>query len=124
MVIMRNRIKNILILLILILFLLFVLNVPVTCIFKSVTGISCPACGMTRAFISILHFNFFYAFLLNILSIPLFILICISIIIMIIEILENQFNYIPKLLNFLGKHWYIFIILLIISFIWNNICLI
>ena len=47
----------------LILFLLFVLNIPVTCIFKSVTGISCPACGMTRAFISILHLNFLNAFL-------------------------------------------------------------
>ena len=63
MVIMKNRIKNVLILLILILFLLFVLNIPVTCIFKSVTGISCPACGMTRAFISILHLNFLNAFL-------------------------------------------------------------
>ena len=116
MVIMKNRIKNVLILLILILFLLFVLNIPVTCIFKSVTGISCPACGMTRAFISILHLNF--------LSIPLFIFICISVIIMIIEIFRNKFNYIPKLLNFLGKYWYIFIILLIISFIWNNMRLI
>ena len=124
MVIMKNRIKNVLILLILILFLLFVLNIPVTCIFKSVTGISCPACGMTRAFISILHLNFFNAFLLNILSIPLFIFICISVIIMIIEIFRNKFNYIPKLLNFLGKYWYIFIILLIISFIWNNMRLI
>lgn len=124
MVIMKNRIKNVLILLILILFLLFVLNIPVTCIFKSVTGISCPACGMTRAFISILHLNFFNAFLLNILSIPLFIFICISVIIIIIEVLRNQFNYIPKLLNFLGKYWYIFIILLIISFIWNNMRLI
>lgn len=124
MVIMKNRIKNVLILLILILFLLFVLNIPVTCIFKSVTGISYPACGMTRAFISILHLNFLNAFLLNILSIPLFIFICISVIIMIIEIFRNKFNYIPKLLNFLGKYWYIFIILLIISFIWNNMRLI
>ena len=124
MVIMKNRIKNVLILLILILFLLFVLNITVTCIFKSVTGISCPACGMTRAFISILHLNFLNAFLLNILSIPLFIFICISVIIMIIEIFRNKFNYIPKLLNFLGKYWYIFIILLIISFIWNNMRLI
>ena len=124
MVIMKNRIKNVLILLILILFLLFVLNIPVTCIFKSVTGISCPACGMTRAFISILHLNFLNAFLLNILSIPLFIFFCISVILMIIEIFRNKFNYIPKLLNFLGKYWYIFIILLIISFIWNNMRLI
>lgn len=114
-----KRTKNILILLILILFLLFVLNVPVTCIFKSVTGISCPSCGMTRAFFAILKFNFVDAFFLNILSIPLFLFIAISVIIMIIEIFRNKFEYVPKLLNFLSKYWYVFIILLILSFIWN-----
>ncbi len=116
---MKNRTKNFLILFILILFLIFVMNVPVTCIFKYVTGISCPACGMTRAFISILQFRFFDAFFLNILSIPLFLFIIISILILIIEIFQNKFNYIPKILNFLGKYWYIIIILLILSFIWN-----
>ena len=121
---MKNRTKNILILFILIVFFLFVLTVPVTCIFKSVTGISCPACGMTRAFISILYFNFIDAFLLNILSIPLFIFLAISVIILIIEIFQNKFDYLPKVINFLGKYWYIFILLLIISFIWNNINLI
>lgn len=114
-----KRTKNILILLILILFLLFILNVPVTCIFKSVTGISCPSCGMTRAFFAILKFNFVDAFFLNILSIPLFLFIAISVIIMIIEIFRNKFEYVPKLLNFLSKYWYVFIILLILSFIWN-----
>lgn len=114
-----KRTKNILILLILILFLLFILNVPVTCIFKSVTGISCPSCGMTRAFFAILKFNFVGAFFLNILSIPLFLFIAISVIIMIIEIFRNKFEYVPKLLNFLSKYWYVFIILLILSFIWN-----
>jgi hypothetical protein len=116
---MKNRTKNILIILIVILFLLFVMNIPVTCIFKSVTGISCPACGMTRAFISIVHFNFIDAFFLNILSIPLFIFMVISIFILIVEIFQNKFNYVPKLLKFFGKYWYIFIILLVISFVWN-----
>ena len=118
---MKNRAKNILILFILIAFLLFVLNIPVTCIFKTVTGISCPSCGMTRAFYSIFKFNFIDAFYLNILSIPLFIFIVLSLVIMIIEIFQNKFEYIPKLLNFFKKYWYIIIILLIISFIWNNI---
>lgn len=116
---MKNRTKNFLILFILSLFLIFVMNVPVTCIFKYVTGISCPACGMTRAFISILHLNFIDAFLLNILSIPLFLFITISIIIIIIEMFQNKFNYIPKLIEFLGKYWYIIIILLVLSFGWN-----
>ncbi len=119
--IMSNRLKNILIISILILFLLFILIVPVACIFKTATGISCPSCGMTRAFYSIFKFNFIDAFYLNILSIPLFIFIVLSLVIMIIEIFQNKFEYIPKLLNFFKKYWYIIIILLIISFIWNNI---
>jgi len=28
------------------------------CIFKNIFGIECPGCGMTRAFLSILHFEF------------------------------------------------------------------
>ncbi len=119
--IMSNRLKNILIISILILFLLFILIVPVACIFKTATGISCSSCGMTRAFYSIFKFNFIDAFYLNILSIPLFIFIVLSLVIMIIEIFQNKFEYIPKLLNFFKKYWYIIIILLIISFIWNNI---
>ena len=119
--IMSNRLKNILIISILILFLLFILIVQVACIFKTATGISCPSCGMTRAFYSIFKFNFIDAFYLNILSIPLFIFIVLSLVIMIIEIFQNKFEYIPKLLNFFKKYWYIIIILLIISFIWNNI---
>ena len=119
--IMSNRLKNILIISILILFLLFILIVPVACIFKTATGISCSSCGMTRAFYSIFKFNFIDAFYLNILSIPLFIFIFLSLVIMIIEIFQNKFEYIPKLLNFFKKYWYIIIILLIISFIWNNI---
>ena len=52
-----NRIKNFIILVILIIFLYTISILPVTCFFKSVTGIYCPACGMTRAFRSILNLN-------------------------------------------------------------------
>ena len=114
-----NRIKNFIILVILIIFLYTISILPVTCFFKSVTGIYCPACGMTRAFRSILNLNFLDAIYFNILSIPLFIFMVISIFILIVEIFQNKFNYVPKLLKFFGKYWYIFIILLVISFVWN-----
>ena len=70
-----NRIKNFIIIITLIIFLYIIAILPVTCIFKSVTGILCPACGMTRAFWFIMNFNFLQATYFNILSIPLF---CVS----------------------------------------------
>jgi len=35
------------------------------CIFKAIFGIECPGCGMTRAFLSILHFDFNMAIAYN-----------------------------------------------------------
>ena len=74
-----NRIKNFIIIITLIIFLYIIAILPVTCIFKSVTGILCPACGMTRAFWSIMNFNFSQATYFNILSIPLFCFLVISV---------------------------------------------
>jgi len=38
------------------------------CPFRSITGLDCPGCGLTRAFIAICHANFAEAFRLNALS--------------------------------------------------------
>lgn len=123
---MQNRRKNIIILTILITFLLILSIIPATCLFKKVTGIYCPACGMTRAFYSIIYnFDLIQAFSYNILSIPLFIFIVSSSFILIYEIITNKFNYIPKLLQLLSNKLvlaFIFIFI-IISFIVNNIYL-
>lgn len=32
------------------------------CMFKNLTGLECPGCGMTRALISIIHFDFVIAY--------------------------------------------------------------
>ena len=123
---MQNRRKNIIILTIIITFLLILSIIPATCLFKKVTGIYCPACGMTRAFYSIIYnFDLIQAFSYNILSIPLFIFIVSSSFILIYEIITNKFNYIPKLLQLLSNKLvlaFIFIFV-IISFIVNNIYL-
>ena len=116
-----NRIKNFIILVILIIFLYTISILPVTCFFKSVTGIYCPACGMTRAFNSILKLDFISALSYNILSIPLFIFIVASIIMLIIDIIKNKFEYIPNVLKFLSKHYVSILILLFISFLFNNL---
>lgn len=119
---MNNRTKNICILVISILFLLMIEFIPVTCLFLQVTGIYCPSCGMTRAFHSILHFDLLQAFHYNILSIPLFIFIITSFLILVYEIIFNKWIYIPKLLNLLSNKGVIIsiIILLVVSFIDNN----
>ena len=116
-----SRLKNCLILFILTLFLLIVKLMPVSCIFHTVSGIYCPACGMTRAFNSILKLDFISALSYNILSIPLFIFIVASIIMLIIDIIKNKFEYIPNVLKFLSKHYVSILILLFISFLFNNL---
>ena len=52
---------------------LLVANTPVSipCLFLWATGIPCPACGMTRAFISLAHFNLRQSFAYH----PLFFLV-------------------------------------------------
>ena len=116
-----NRIKNFIILAILIIFLYTISILPVTCFFKSVTGIYCPACGMTRAFRSILNLNFLDAIYFNILSIPLFIFIAYFSFILVIDLIKNDSIFIPNLLDFFKNYYWIFLILLFISFIFNNL---
>jgi hypothetical protein len=51
----------------------FVAYVPIylPCLFKTLTTIPCPACGLTRAFIFAAHFNIPAAISMNILFLPL-----------------------------------------------------
>lgn len=116
-----NRLKNGLILVVLISFLCFVAIIPVKCVFQTFTGIYCPACGMTRAFISILNFDFLGACYYNLLSIPLFIFLGFSLFMLIKDFVQNRFSYIPSLLSFFEKNVILILTLLIISFVFNNL---
>lgn len=116
-----NRLKNCIILFILISFLCLVANMPVTCIFKTVTGISCPACGMTRSFLCIFQFDFLTSIWHNLLGIPLFIFLAFFSFMLIKDIIKNRFIFIPDLLQFFSKNYSLIITLLSISFIFNNI---
>lgn len=116
-----NRLKNAIILIVLISFLCFVAIMPVTCIFKTVTGICCPACGMTRAFLAIFHLDFLSSIWHNILGIPLFIFLTYSIVMLANDFIKNRFDYIANTLNFLAKHYIFILVLLGISFLFNNL---
>ncbi|MCM8776721.1 MAG: DUF2752 domain-containing protein [Candidatus Omnitrophica bacterium] len=34
-------------------------NLPSLCLYKAIFGIECPGCGITRALLSLLHFNLY-----------------------------------------------------------------
>ena len=76
-----NRLKSGLILIVLISFLAFVAIMPVSCVFHTITGIYCPACGITRAFNELFSLHFQKAYEYNpriIIVAPLMLFIWIS----------------------------------------------
>lgn len=38
---------------------------PTTCVFKMITGLNCPFCGLTRSFVALSHLQFLTAWELN-----------------------------------------------------------
>lgn len=89
--------------------LLGFVNIKTRCIFKMVTGIPCPSCGMTRSYISLLHGNIYKAFFYH----PLFL---IPIILFIMYILKEFSSIIKKIYS--SKYlWIIITILFIIVYI-------
>lgn len=60
---------------------MFLENIGITCPIKFITGISCAGCGMSRAWISLLHFNIHDAFMYH----PLFFLPPVVVIVMLLK---------------------------------------
>lgn len=119
----KNRIINIFILVIVtILFvMLFILKKEIPSMFKSILGISCPGCGMTRAINEIIHLRFINAFKFNILSIPLVIIGSIALFVIIHDTIKNSDIFIQFINKAFTKFWYIFIILIVFSMVINNV---
>ena len=118
-----KRLINILLLIFGISFIWIVTSgiINVYCLFKSLFGIRCPGCGLTRSFRSILSLDFYSAFNYNILGIPLFIVGIIVLISMIIDIIRNDNKTINYIFKFLKNYYIIIIIILVINTIINNI---
>jgi len=119
----KNRLINTAILLSGLLFLFFALYNPFhfTCIFKKIFKISCPACGLTRGFISLLALDFKTALFYNILSFPLLLCGFIIFIFLLKDIISNKISVINFLFKVFEKFYIIIITLLIITMIINNI---
>lgn len=119
----KNIVINVIILSILVIFyiLIYYFNINMECIFKKITGISCPACGLTRGFNELFHFNLLLATKCNILTIPLFIFIVISVIWILFDILKNKNSYTTNIINFFNKYYIYILVILIVTLIVNNI---
>lgn len=95
-------------------------EVHIPCLFKWMTGIPCPGCGMSQAFVKIIHGNIIGAVYDNLLSIPLFIWFMIMPIWLYIDAYKHQ----TTLLQCLTYTWplkYIIICacFILMSWLWN-----
>ena len=105
-----------------VLFLINKVSNIIICPVKYFLGFSCPGCGLTRSFISILNLDFVSAFHYNILSIPLFISIGIYCIFAFADITFNS-NLITKFEQLISKKllYVFYIVIIILSTIFNNV---
>lgn len=116
---MKNRLIKISILFFEAVLLFVLLNFNIGCFFKKNLGIRCPGCGLTRAFVSIFNLDFINAFKYNIISIPLFVFIIISNVLIIYDVIFNKNKFMSFLKQF-NKYYKFILILLIIVTIINN----
>lgn len=109
-------------LLILVMILIFLfIEGKFDCLFKKIFKIACHSCGMTRAMTAIFHGNFLEAYSYNILAMPIILFIVLLVGLGLYDLICKK-NTFFKLIDFILKHYVIFIILpLIISMLVNNI---
>lgn len=117
--------KKIKILIFVILFLIvgfismWYLNISIPCVYYELTGIYCPGCGMTRAFLSLLKLDFYQALRYNAFSIIVAVLLALYILGGIYGWLFNKINFMEKKIPSLA--WIIFIVALLVYGILRNI---
>jgi hypothetical protein len=58
---------------------LFGIRLPSVCLFRRITGLECPGCGLTRAVVLALHGQFYQSFMVHVLGIPAAILLLLQI---------------------------------------------
>ncbi|MBI2486357.1 MAG: DUF2752 domain-containing protein [Deltaproteobacteria bacterium] len=81
-------------------------HLPIFCPFKALTGILCPGCGMTRAFLAIAEADFVGAFHFNPFSIPLFAFFVLSAFKIPLPIPQRVNNYLPTFMFIVIILWW------------------
>lgn len=92
----------------------------IPCLFKLVTGIPCPGCGLSRAFILLLRLQPLDAILMNILFLPLAVGAAAYFVVAVANI-KTGINYVEKLNKKLANKYIITlaVILMVLSWVYN-----
>ena len=95
--------------------LFIILDIIYVCPFNYYFHIPCPGCGMTRAFKLILQGNILESLRYNLLAIPLFIFIILSMIFLVVDIIKNQTKYLAYIERISQKYgvWIILAVLVV-----------
>lgn len=102
---------------ILLAFLAYNMPIFIPCIWKWITGIPCPACGLTRAFLLASQFHIVEAIQMNLLFLPLFIGVVTYFICAVVELRSDK-NAIKWLNSILIKKWVIALFALLTALSW------
>lgn len=100
--------------------ILVVFVFDVNCVFKSVFGIACPGCGLTRGFRELFSGNLVGAFKYNILTIPIFLFLLGTMVLFLFDVFLKR-DYLIKYFNFFGRYYIYVIVLVFLSFLINII---
>src|SRR5262245_43518696 len=81
---------------------LFGIRLPSVCLFRRITGLQCPGCGLSRAVVLALHGQFYQSFMVHVLGIPTAILLLLQIPYRLILVLRPQIQFVstPQ-----GRRW-------------------
>lgn len=95
--------------------LFIILDIIYVCPFNYYFHIPCPGCGMTRAFKLILQGNILESLQYNLLAIPLFIFIILSMIFLVVDIIKNQTEYLAYIERISQKYgvWIVLAVLIV-----------
>ena len=101
------------------LILILVINTPfsIPCLWKLVTGIPCPGCGLTRAFIYLTQFRFLEAVRMNILFLPLVIGMAAYLICALADLFYDKYA-VDKFNVIMNNRWVITISIILMGFSW------
>jgi len=83
------------------------------CLFKLVTGIPCPGCGMGRATLELLKGNIVSSFHYNILCVPFSLIIFLSLLCLFSDIITKKERFFQFVNQDFGKHIRLILIILI-----------
>ncbi len=113
--------KSLLILTLLLIAAIIFYIVRFPCLVVTLFDVNCPGCGMTHAIDSLLKLDIIGALKYNLLSVPLVIIVIISVILMIKDIILKKDTYFDLLIKILDKYKWLIIIVIVLNTIINNL---